>query len=72
MGSGWHRNFWSGPTSGGDINTDSRGCLALYKTELVFLLFLQYSRIWLQVSVKEMAEVRCLSLLLCPFTPGQS
>lgn len=46
-----------GPTSGSVISTGSHGCcFALYKTELVFLLFLQYSQIWLQVSDKELTK----------------
>ena len=62
-----------GLMSGNVINACSHGCcFALYKTELVFLLFSQYSQIWLQVSDKELTKGRCLSLLLCPFTPGQS
>lgn len=70
VGSGGAELSGQGPTSGGVINTSSHGrCFALYKTELVFLLFLQYSKIWLQVSDKELTKERCPSLLMSSFTP---
>lgn len=70
VGSGGAELSGQGPTSGCVINTSSHGCcFALYKTELVFLLFLQYSKIWLQVSDKELTKEKCPSLLMSSFTP---
>lgn len=63
MGSGWGRTFCSGP----HVRQSSLywfTWMLFYKTEIVFLLFLQYSQIWLQVSDKDITKGMFLSVLL--------
>lgn len=63
MGSRWGRNFCS-ETHVRQSSLYWFIWMLFYKTDIVFLLFLQYSQIWLQVSDKEVTKGIYLSLLL--------